>query len=142
MTGELCDCFETKRQGVLAILDAVEAVGGRQAGPRLAHRRPLRRPCGGAAEPLKAAAANWLALATFAGRFAPEGPALLIDVGSTTTDIVPLRDGRPVPHRRAPTASACSPASWFTPASAARRSAPSWTRGRGGAVRHDATTCS
>ena len=28
MTGELCDCFESKRQGVLAILDAVEE-GGR-----------------------------------------------------------------------------------------------------------------
>src|SRR5438067_101896 len=28
MTGELCDCFETKRQGVAAILDAVEAVDG------------------------------------------------------------------------------------------------------------------
>src|SRR6476469_2608409 len=26
MTGELCDCFETKRDGVAAILDAVEAV--------------------------------------------------------------------------------------------------------------------
>ena len=28
MTGELCDCFETRRQGVQAILDAVEAVRG------------------------------------------------------------------------------------------------------------------
>src|SRR5438094_318458 len=28
MTGELCDCFETKRQGVLAILDGVAAVAG------------------------------------------------------------------------------------------------------------------
>ena len=26
MTGELCDCYESKRQGVLAILDAVAAV--------------------------------------------------------------------------------------------------------------------
>src|SRR5690349_16364385 len=26
MTGELCDCFETRRAGVLAILDAVDAV--------------------------------------------------------------------------------------------------------------------
>src|SRR4051794_8277631 len=26
MTGELCDCFRTKREGVLAILDAVELV--------------------------------------------------------------------------------------------------------------------
>ena len=29
MTGELCDCFESKRQGVLAILDAVEEAAGR-----------------------------------------------------------------------------------------------------------------
>src|SRR6516162_163318 len=28
MTGELCDCFESKRQGVNAILDAVETVAG------------------------------------------------------------------------------------------------------------------
>ena len=28
MTGELCDCFENKRQGVNAILDAVEGAGG------------------------------------------------------------------------------------------------------------------
>src|ERR1700736_1378230 len=28
MTGELCDCFATKREGVNAILDAVEAVAG------------------------------------------------------------------------------------------------------------------
>src|SRR5438105_2081725 len=28
MTGELCDCFETKRQGMLAILDAVACVAG------------------------------------------------------------------------------------------------------------------
>src|SRR5262249_19107113 len=46
------------------------------------------------------AAANWLALATFAGRFAPEGPALLLDIGSTTTDIVPLLNGKPIPRGR------------------------------------------
>jgi probable H4MPT-linked C1 transfer pathway protein len=46
------------------------------------------------------AAANWLALATFAGRFAPRGAALLIDVGSTTTDIIPLQDGVPTPQGR------------------------------------------
>src|ERR1700682_5424649 len=28
MTGELCDCFETKRQGVTAILEAVERAAG------------------------------------------------------------------------------------------------------------------
>ena len=45
--------------------------------------------------PLFAAAANWHALATFTGRYAPQGPALLIDIGSTTTDIIPLVSGQP-----------------------------------------------
>src|SRR5437870_5960582 len=32
MTGELCDCFATRRQGVYAILDAVEeSANGREA---------------------------------------------------------------------------------------------------------------
>ncbi len=100
MTGELCDCFESKRQGVGAILDAVEAS---------AAGKPIRvwtidgrftDLAKARAAPLMAAAANWLALAVFAGRFAVQGPALLIDVGSTTTDIVPLLDGRPVPQGR------------------------------------------
>jgi probable H4MPT-linked C1 transfer pathway protein len=47
---------------------------------------------------MKTAAANWLALATWAGRLVPSGTGLLIDVGSTTTDIVPLLNGRPVPR--------------------------------------------
>jgi probable H4MPT-linked C1 transfer pathway protein len=100
MTGELCDCFETKREGVAAILDAVErAAGGlpvrvwRNDG-RFVDLKAAR------ATPLKVAAANWLALATFAGRFAQKGPALLLDIGSTTTDVVPLRDGRPAPQGR------------------------------------------
>ncbi len=100
MTGELCDCFESKRQGVLAILDAVAAAA---AGKTIRVWRIDGRFTDLAearAAPLKAAAANWLALATFAGRFAPEGTALLIDVGSTTTDLVPLQDGRPVPQAR------------------------------------------
>src|SRR5262249_413708 len=50
--------------------------------------------------PLLAAASNWLALATFAGRYAPPGPAVFIDVGSTTADIGPLLHGRPVPPGR------------------------------------------
>jgi probable H4MPT-linked C1 transfer pathway protein len=98
MTGELCDCFETSTQGVLAILDAVQAAArGRRVWVwhrpgRLADLESVRR------QPLTAAAANWLALATFAGRFAPQGPALLLDVGSTTSDLIPLLQGRPVPR--------------------------------------------
>jgi hypothetical protein len=35
-------------------------------------------------------------LATFVGSHASEGRALLIDIGTTTCDLVPLEDGRPV----------------------------------------------
>jgi probable H4MPT-linked C1 transfer pathway protein len=46
---------------------------------------------------LTVAAANWYAAATWAGRFTPTGGALLIDAGSTTTDIIPLWNGKPTP---------------------------------------------
>jgi probable H4MPT-linked C1 transfer pathway protein len=100
MTGELCDCFETKREGVAAILDAVEKAAG--GTPTRVWRNDGRFVDVAAARqtPLQVAAANWLALATFAGRGAPKGPALLIDIGSTTTDVIPLQDGRPVPQGR------------------------------------------
>jgi probable H4MPT-linked C1 transfer pathway protein len=95
MTGELADCFASKAQGVRFIVDAVrEAAGeravfiyltdGRLVSPELALRRPLL-----------AAASNWHALARFVGRYAARGPALLLDVGSTTCDIIPLVDGIP-----------------------------------------------
>jgi len=48
------------------------------------------------ADPLLAAAANWHALATFLGSFAPTGGAILIDVGTTTCDLIPILDGRPI----------------------------------------------
>jgi probable H4MPT-linked C1 transfer pathway protein len=100
MTGELCDCFASKREGVTAILAAVElaAVGtpvqvwstdGRFVDPATARCTPL-----------KVAAANWLALATYAASLVRSGPALLVDIGTTTTDIVPLLDGHPVPRGR------------------------------------------
>jgi probable H4MPT-linked C1 transfer pathway protein len=100
MTGELCDCFESKRQGVCAILDAVEAAAGGMPIRVFCTDGRFRDLAAARKSPLLAAAANWLALAVFVGRYAPKGPALLIDIGSTTTDIVPLQDGRPVPQGR------------------------------------------
>jgi probable H4MPT-linked C1 transfer pathway protein len=100
MTGELCDCWPDKRTGVHAILDAVASVAG---------DRPLRvwttegtfvDLAGAKSSPHLVASANWLATATYAGRFAPRGRSMLIDIGTTTTDIVPLRSGRPIPKAR------------------------------------------
>jgi probable H4MPT-linked C1 transfer pathway protein len=100
MTGELCDCFETKRQGVNAILDAVAAAAGSVPVRVWQTDGTLVASAAARAEPLRTAAANWLALASYAGRFAPTGPGLVLDIGSTTTDIIPLLDGRPVPQGR------------------------------------------
>jgi len=93
MTGELADCFATRTDGVRAILDAVDqAADHRHTRVHLVDGR-LVAPAAARRAPLLAAASNWHALATFAARFASDGPALVIDVGSTTTDIIPLRDG-------------------------------------------------
>lgn len=100
MTGELCDCFASKRAGVAAILDAVRAVAGQVPVHVWRSDGTFAELDLAAQTPLLVAASNWLALATFAGRFAPRGPALLLDVGSTTTDIVPLLDGQPAPRGR------------------------------------------
>jgi (4-(4-[2-(gamma-L-glutamylamino)ethyl]phenoxymethyl)furan-2-yl)methanamine synthase len=98
MTGELCDCFETRRQGVHAILDAVEQAAEGRAVQVWLTDGTFGTLSSTRAAPMPAAAANWLALATYAGRFAATGPALVVDVGSTTTDLVPLLDGAPVPR--------------------------------------------
>lgn len=95
MTGELADCFTTKSEGVAAILAAVElAVSGRRVCVYLTDGR-WASPQEALVQPLLAAASNWHALARYAGRFAPAAASLLVDVGSTTTDIIPLTDGCP-----------------------------------------------
>jgi (4-(4-[2-(gamma-L-glutamylamino)ethyl]phenoxymethyl)furan-2-yl)methanamine synthase len=100
MTGELCDCWPDKRAGVHAILDAVAVV----AGDRPLHVWTTKGVFVDLAKakqvPLEVASANWLATAIYAGRFAPQGRALLLDIGTTTTDIIPLIDGRVVTTAR------------------------------------------
>ena len=98
MTAELADCFTSKAEGVAAVLSAavtaaaprpvvVWQTGAEFVTPEIANEVPRL-----------VAAANWHALATFAGRLVPSGSALLLDIGSTTTDIIPLQDGVPVPR--------------------------------------------
>ena len=93
MTAELCDCFATKADGVRAILGAVNVA---------ASGRPVRvwgldgrfHPVASILErPEPAAASNWLALATVVARSGFGESGMLIDVGSTTTDLIPWRSG-------------------------------------------------
>jgi probable H4MPT-linked C1 transfer pathway protein len=96
MTAELADCYRTKREGVDAILRAVETAAG--GAPVLVWQTNGRfvTPREARAEPLLTGAANWHALATFLGGLVPTGGAILIDVGTTTCDLIPLADRRPV----------------------------------------------
>ena len=93
MTAELSQMFRTKRDGVSFVLDAVTAafpssdvhvftVDGRFLTPGVA-----------TGEPLAVAASNWAETATIVARSHPE--AILIDTGTTTTDIIPIVRGAP-----------------------------------------------
>lgn len=95
MTAELADCFPTKARGVLQIAAAVESARGAVPAEywttdgRFVSFEELER------SPLPAAAANWHALAEWIGSRHRNEHLLLIDLGSTTTDIIPVIDGRP-----------------------------------------------
>jgi len=81
MSGELADCFTNKMQGISFITNAVRDVfpGARFYGTDAKfHHKPVPQ----------LAAANWLASADFLRELYPG--AVLLDVGSTTADIIPL----------------------------------------------------
>ena len=92
MTGELVDLFDNREAGVVQLAAAMaQALSGADlrvyAGPH------GFCPIADASEHWRAAAsANWHASAAFAASRAKQG--LFVDVGSTTTDLVPFRDGR------------------------------------------------
>lgn len=101
MTGELADCFDNRIEGVTFILDAVDAAADGRHTRVYLHDGRLVTPAVAKTLPLLAASSNWHVLANFCGRhLAPHGPAMLIDIGSTTADIVPLRDGKPACQAR------------------------------------------
>lgn len=94
MTAELADCFETKAAGVAHILAAVQQVAASR--PVLVWltdgRFALPAEC--LKQPLLAAASNWQALATWTTRLVKQTPTILIDIGTTTTDLIPIDNGR------------------------------------------------
>jgi probable H4MPT-linked C1 transfer pathway protein len=95
MTGEIADCFADRADGVREIVTGcIEAAAGR---PVFIYSLDgtLIEPAEAVTRPLAVAAANWHALARLAGSLIPTGRGLLLDIGSTTTDLVPLAAGHP-----------------------------------------------
>ncbi|KQP04770.1 hydantoinase/oxoprolinase family protein [Methylobacterium sp. Leaf93] len=92
MTGELTDCFSDRTDGVAQLsawasanlAGSVRIYGGRAG---------LLPPGEATGAAIDVASANWHATAALVGRHAAN--ALLVDIGSTTADLIPIVDGRP-----------------------------------------------
>jgi probable H4MPT-linked C1 transfer pathway protein len=91
MTAELADVFESRRQGVLFVLNALRDTFPDTAIFLLSLDRELETLDAAVQHPSLFSAANWLASALFVAERKPN--CLLVDVGSTTTDIIPIHDG-------------------------------------------------
>lgn len=113
MTGELADCFQSKAQGVQHIVESIvksaKAIDVDQVVFYSLDRQWL--PAEMAIENWSmVAAANWFALAEFVAvglakneTHNDAGQVILIDVGSTTVDILPLARGKCVAKGRTDT---------------------------------------
>ena len=90
MTAELVDAYDTKKDGVLDVVkkcketfDCPIAYVGIDG---MLSKEEIEKT------PLKAAAANWIATAQIATLISDN--CIFIDTGSTTTDIIPIKDGK------------------------------------------------
>lgn len=94
MTAELSQYFRTKRDGVAYVLEAVEHAfpGARTLAYAVDGRFLELREARDA--PLLIAASNWAATAALVATTVTD--AIFIDVGTTTTDIIPIAAGRVV----------------------------------------------
>jgi probable H4MPT-linked C1 transfer pathway protein len=91
MTGELVDLFADREEGVTRLIDAMRF---RYAGRQLrfyAGEAGFLDPATARTRPPQVASANWHATGRFLARSGQTG--LLVDIGSTTTDILPIANG-------------------------------------------------
>lgn len=97
MTGEMADCFFSRREGVAAILDGltgvipehqcqIYAVGGHWLNVQQSKQRPW-----------DVAASNWHALVSWLltqRQWSVDRCSAVLDIGSTTVDIIPIADNQ------------------------------------------------
>jgi probable H4MPT-linked C1 transfer pathway protein len=98
MTAELSQMFRTKHDGVAFVLDALEAAFPFSEIRVFAVDGRFLAPAEARSAPLAVAAANWSATAHLVALDHPN--ALLIDTGTTTTDIIPISGGLVVSRGR------------------------------------------
>jgi (4-(4-[2-(gamma-L-glutamylamino)ethyl]phenoxymethyl)furan-2-yl)methanamine synthase len=91
MTVELSQMFRRKRDGVAFVLDAIAQGFPRAAVSVYTTRGAFLSPAAARGEPIAVAAANWAATARAVA--AAVRTAVIVDVGTTTTDVIPVVDG-------------------------------------------------
>ncbi|WOJ88930.1 hydantoinase/oxoprolinase family protein [Methylocapsa polymorpha] len=93
MTGELSDAFASREEGVQGVANIAERILAPARTWFYAGRSGFVGRDEVATYASDIASANWHASATLTGMRARD--ALFIDIGSTTTDIIPVAEGRP-----------------------------------------------
>lgn len=93
MTGELCDAFESRTEGVAALVEIAARVLAPGGVLVYAGEKGFVETSRVRANAADIASANWHASSALVGRFMCE--AFFIDMGSTTTDLIPVAEGRP-----------------------------------------------
>jgi probable H4MPT-linked C1 transfer pathway protein len=88
MTAELVDAYSTKREGVVDIANKVMEVVDVPVG--FIGQRGIMEYSDVLTSPMEVAAANWIATSPLAAMVAPN--SIMVDTGSTTTDIIPIKD--------------------------------------------------
>lgn len=88
MTGELADCFENKEQGILFIKKAVDSAFTTS---KISYINSKGKFQSGTDNIKELAAANWAASARLVGSEIAD--SIFVDVGSTTSDIIPVVSG-------------------------------------------------
>jgi probable H4MPT-linked C1 transfer pathway protein len=91
MTGELSDVFESREDGVAYLVDLVVKTAGAVRVLVYAGDAGFLAPLEAKQRTLDVASANWHASAALAAKH--HNDALLVDVGTTTTDLVPIKGG-------------------------------------------------
>lgn len=98
MTAEISDAYETKREGVSHVLSSVEEAFGGVETYVVSCMAELLSVEEARKRYRNVAAANWPATGWMIGKMFRD--CIFIDVGSTTTDIIPVRGGVPCPEGR------------------------------------------
>jgi len=94
ITAELSDAFQTKREGISTILDALEQVFDAEKMFFINNNSKFINFSQAKEEYASIAAANWVSTSLFLGKFVSK--CILIDAGSTTIDIIPILNSVPV----------------------------------------------